>query len=1324
MKTPLLRRLSRNVRLTLLIAVVAAASLMTASTAVKSQDGDKDLKGKSRKILLEPNKTVDAGEVVVKSDKDHDGMSDEDEAKNGTDPNDPSDADGDKDNDGLSNGDEVAGGSNVNSADSDGDGVSDGEEARLGFNPNDPGNTPPSGATLVGISVSPSAASLSINTLLGQEPVRLKVTGLLSSGSTTDLTRADGTTYESLESNVAIVDDFGTVAGVAPGQATIKIQNGGQTAEVLITVSRFTPGVLSSVNIPGYANGVDVSGDYAFVAAGSAGLQVVDVSDRSAPHVVASLDTPGNANDVRVVGGRAYVADGIAGLQIIDVSSPASPALLGTADTPGEAEDVAVSGARAYVADGPSGLQVIDVSNPSSPAVVGAVDTPGYARGVDVSGQLVALADGFTQTPSSGGGGDPGGGPILSFTASSKSKTARTAAQEAEAINALRIVDVSDPSGPQLVGGVELSGEAMDVVVRERVAYVASLFNGFAVVDFSNPADPRVVNTASEAAPKGLALFGRYVMAAEVRFNSSVPIYDVDDPAALRYRGGMDFSPRGDYRGTAIRLDGNYTYLTGSRSFDTDARSGTDGQTALIIGRYQAQGQTTDTAGVAPSLSLLSPQAGQSVGEGRTVTISASADDDVGVAAVRFIVNGTTVAADVAAPYEFTYRVPLGVTSLSVAAAAVDYGGNTSNAPPVNMSVTADLAPTVSITAPAQGAQLLEGQATTISAAASDADGSVDRVEVSVNGERLATLASAPYETYYEVPAGVSSLTIEATVFDDLGKSATTVRTVEVLPDTVPPAVSFRSPAEGTQLYEGQGVVFTADATDNARVANVNFTINGEPYADLGSPPYETYYVVPQGINEVTVVVVATDAVGHTASASRTFSVVPDPLTTVSGRVVDGPDHTPVENAYVSVSGFSTYTGPDGTFSFQNVPTVFGDLSAFAAAPDYPFGVSLNTAPVAPVRGGVTDLGDIWFHAQYVTTLPEAPTAFGSSGYLFFGFTNPHDSLYAPDEIGRISPSTNPSLVTGGVAAGAAGNSRLYVQKAGRPGVVSLISLFSSDENGNPLSDDSFATGLVGEAREIALSRGFASDAPTVAFLGDDGEGGTALSVRFPGSLGDYSAAPIALPVEPGTKLRSLKLADINYDFRPDVLAVKVVSPTDTRLVVYRGASEGGFDAPVETPVTVRDWAGSGPARDFVLGRFTDSGYADLAVLGSDRVRVYRGNVSGVFSPEAELPLPEGMTSTGISDGRRDFYGGTREIIVTASQSASPASKAVLIYEPDGSGVFGTPRTLHYNAPAYAGDVRAEATDLNHNFSFLDLVVVDGMRVVSFMDAFRMTFSD
>ena len=76
------------------------------------------------------------------------------------------------------------------------------------------------------------------------------------------------------------------------GSCIITVSNSGFSVDVPGTVRTFVPMPLAFVPIPGFANNVDVSGDFAYVAAGSAGLQVVDVSDRENPTIVGSFSSP------------------------------------------------------------------------------------------------------------------------------------------------------------------------------------------------------------------------------------------------------------------------------------------------------------------------------------------------------------------------------------------------------------------------------------------------------------------------------------------------------------------------------------------------------------------------------------------------------------------------------------------------------------------------------------------------------------------------------------------------------------------------------------------------------------------------------------------------------------------------------------------------------------------------------------------------------------------------------------------------------------------------------------------------------------------------
>jgi hypothetical protein len=88
--------------------------------------------------------------------------------------------------------------------------------------------------------------------------------------------------------------------------------------------------------------------------------------------------------------------------------------------------------------------------------------------------------------------------------------------------------------------------------------------------------------------------------------------------------------------------------------------------------------------------------------------------------------------------------------------------GFTTNSGPVNV------APSLSLTAPSQGAHYNSPQTITLSANASDSDGSVTGVEFFVNGASIGNDSSAPYSRSYAIPAnGAYSLTAVAT--DDQG---------------------------------------------------------------------------------------------------------------------------------------------------------------------------------------------------------------------------------------------------------------------------------------------------------------------------------------------------------------------------------------------------------------------------------------------------------------------------------------------------------------------------------------------------------------------------
>ena len=614
---------------------------------------------------------------VVLSGMSHGGIPDDWAIAHGLDPTDPAMPFEDPDHDGLTNLQEFQNGTDPHKADTDGDGLTDGQEVLMYHtNPtlfssdgtgisdgvevatNTLGSTLAAklAAALSSLEVQPSRFTLSVSTIQGQAAQQLNVLGHLIDGTILNLTStAEGTTYSSSDLTIC---NFGAPDGNVfagnSGTCTITVANNGFSAQVQGTITSFSPTALSFVSIPGFANGVDVNGDYAFVAAGSAGLQVVNVSDRTNPTIVASLPLAGNADDVRLLGSLAYVAGDVAGLQVIDVTNPLVPVQRGTLNTSGTALDVAVRGTTAYIANS-SNLFIADVTNPAAMTRISALPLNGLVQGVDVD-------------------------------------TTRNLAVVTAGTNGIYVVDISNPGAPVVLGSTT-TGDARDVAIQGDYAFVADYQNSTVSVDIANPSAPTVVSNITDPNLGGflqdITLSGNFALAADVKFVNGVPITDVSTPTNLLARAILNF-PQRDDNGMGLAADGTYVYLATEHSSLT--KFGTTGDSRLYIGQYLP---LVDNKGIPPTASITSPVPGSNVVEGQTLPILVNAADDVAVAAVNFFVNGQLMFTATARPYQYNFTVPQVTGPLTIGATAVDLGGNVGTAQNVSVNVIPDPGTTV-----------------------------------------------------------------------------------------------------------------------------------------------------------------------------------------------------------------------------------------------------------------------------------------------------------------------------------------------------------------------------------------------------------------------------------------------------------------------------------------------------------------------------------------------------------------------------------------------------------------------------------------------------
>ena len=196
--------------------------------------------------------------------------------------------------------------------------------------------------------------------------------------------------------------------------------------------------------------------------------------------------------------------------------------------------------------------------------------------------------------------------------------------------------------------------------------------------------------------------------------------------------------------------------------------------------------------------------------------------------------------------------------------------------------------PTVRITSPREGSIVLFGAVITISAEAEDDKEVIDWIEFVVNDVDLGiyTPAEARSGVEYPVPLGSGALIIEATARDACANTATDTLRVGVLQSS-PPSVDIDSPVEGEELIGGSAVTVEVKADDDGQVVSVEavLTAGAEQSSWILQPPAQKLpgmdwrgtVSIPNFIGRITLVVMATDNDGNTATESIALNVGSDP---------------------------------------------------------------------------------------------------------------------------------------------------------------------------------------------------------------------------------------------------------------------------------------------------------------------------------------------------------------------------------------------------------------------------------------------------------------
>ncbi|MEO8520456.1 MAG: Ig-like domain-containing protein [Acidobacteriota bacterium] len=319
--------------------------------------------------------------------------------------------------------------------------------------------------------------------------------------------------------------------------------------------------------------------------------------------------------------------------------------------------------------------------------------------------------------------------------------------------------------------------------------------------------------------------------------------------------------------------------------------------------------------------------------------------------------------------------------------------------------------PQVSITAPANGANATAGGDITVSASASDADGTVARVDFFAGSTPLGSVISQPYTvTWSAVPAGTYTLT--AVAVDNAGGSTTSAPvTVQVTASAnKPPTVTLTAPAAGKTYTAPASVAITATAADSdGTVARVEF-YNGTTLlnSDTSAPYSFTWSSVPTGTYAIKAV--AFDNAGASASSATVTITVGTAANKPPTVTLTAPAAGATYTAPASVAITATAADSDGTVARVEFYSGTTLLNSDTTAPYAFTWSSVPTGTYAIKAVAYDNSGASVSSATRTITVGAAPV--GPPTGIVFQASPDHATLVTSYELRVFASGANPATAT------------------------------------------------------------------------------------------------------------------------------------------------------------------------------------------------------------------------------------------------------------------------------------------------------------------------
>ncbi len=275
-----------------------------------------------------------------------------------------------------------------------------------------------------------------------------------------------------------------------------------------------------------------------------------------------------------------------------------------------------------------------------------------------------------------------------------------------------------------------------------------------------------------------------------------------------------------------------------------------------------------------PRVNIIFPADSAVLSEGNTTTIIANATDDVTVDSVEFFLDGNKMGVDTASPFQVDWISPA-LGEYEIIAIAAD-NEDEKNSDTINVCVVENQLPQINITSPDDESIVELGDQVTITANATDNDGTIDSVIFYIEDSVIYIDISSAYQTNWSTNI-TGDIQIIVKAIDNKGAFDYDTSSITVIP-AADFSISITNPGDGDELFIFDMDTIKINENDiNNTIDTIEFFVNGvRMYVDFNAPYW--YVWTPTGTGQTQLIAVATGNQGVSNDSDTVDVMIKNPV--------------------------------------------------------------------------------------------------------------------------------------------------------------------------------------------------------------------------------------------------------------------------------------------------------------------------------------------------------------------------------------------------------------------------------------------------------------